>query len=103
MGLPFINQIYMTIVNILRDGSVYPPLKPGSLIIKLMNCNLEIGKYEKELYLKEYEQYITEPGNSVELKKELLKMINTSMPDLFSKHYVVHLSCPASISQKIIW
>lgn len=90
-------------VNILRDGSVNPPLMPGSLIIKLLNGNLEIGRYEKEFYLKEYDNYITEPGNAVDLKKELIKLINAQMPELFSKHYVVHLSCPAEISQKVKW
>jgi hypothetical protein len=93
----------MTVVNILRDGSLYPPLKPDSLIIKLLNGSLQIGRYEKEFYLKEYDNYITEPGNAVELKRELIKLINTHMPELFSKHYVVHLSCPAAISQKVKW
>jgi hypothetical protein len=93
----------MTIVNILRDGSVYPALGPGSLIVKILNGNLQIGKYEKEFYLKEYDNYITEPGNAIELKNELIKMINASMPELFSKHYVVHVVCPAVISKKVNW
>ena len=93
----------MTIINILRDGSVYPALSPGSLIVKILNGNLQIGKYEKEFYLKEYDNYITEPGNAIELKNELIKLINAQMPELFSKHYVVHLSCPAEISQKVKW
>jgi hypothetical protein len=93
----------MTIVNILRDGSVYPALSPGGLIVKILNGNLEIGKYEKEFYLKEYDNYITEPVNAIELKNELIKLINANMPELFSKHYVVHLSCPAVISQKVNW
>ena len=93
----------MTEVNILRDGSVTPPLLAGSLIIKLLNGNLKIGRYEKEFYLKEYDNYITEPQNAVHLKNELIKLINTQMPELFSKHYVVHLICPAEISQKVKW
>ena len=93
----------MTIVNIQRDGTVYPPLKPDGLLVKILDGNLEIGKYEKEFYLKEYNNYIIEPGNVVELKNELIKLINASMPDLFSKHYVVHLLCPAVISTKVKW
>ncbi len=93
----------MTIVNIQRDGTVYPPLSPGSLLVKILNGNLEIGKYEKESYLQEHDQYITEPGNAIELKNELIKMINANMPELFSKHYVVHLLCPAAISTKVKW
>ncbi len=93
----------MTIVNIQRDGTVYPPLKPDGLLVKMLNGNLEIGKYEKEFYLKEYNNYITEPGNATELKNELIKLINASMPDLFSKHYVVHLLCTAVISTKVKW
>lgn len=93
----------MTTVNIQRDGFVYPPLNPDCLIVKILNGNLQIGKYEKEFYLKEYDQYITEPVNAIELKNELIKLINTSMPELFSKHYVVHLLCPAVISTKVKW
>ena len=93
----------MTIVNILRDGSVYPALSPGSLIVKILNGGLQIGKYEKEFYLKECDDYITEPGNAIELKNELIKLINANMPELFSKHYVVHLVCPAVISTKVEW
>ena len=93
----------MTIVNIQRDGSVYPPLNPGSLMVKLLYGNLEIGKYEKENYQQGLYKYITEPGNAVELKNELIRLINAQMPELFSKHYVVHLACPAAISTKAIW
>jgi hypothetical protein len=93
----------MTIVNILRDGSVYPPLSAGSLMVKMLNGNLEIGKYEKEFYLGGLYSYITEPRNVVELKNELIGIINAEMPDLFSKHYVVHLLCPAAISTKVKW
>lgn len=93
----------MTILNIQRDGSVSPPLSPGSLIVKILNGNLEIGKYEKEFYLKEYDRYITEPVNAIELKNELIKLINVHMPELFCKHYVVHLLCPATISTKVEW
>ena len=93
----------MTIVNIQRDGSVYPALSPDSLIVKIYNGNLQIGKYEKEFYLKEYDQYITEPANAIDLKNELIKLINADSPELFSKHYVVHLLCPDVISTKVKW
>ena len=93
----------MTIVNIQRDGSVYPPLRKDSLLVQLLNGNLLIGKYEKESYLRESGNYITEPGNAIELKKELIKMINKDMPELFSKHYVVHFECPQVISTKVKW
>ena len=93
----------MTILNIQRDGSVSPPLSTGSLIVKILNGNLEIGKYERDAYLKEYDRYITEPANAIELKNELIKLINVHMPELFCKHYVVHLLCPATISTKVEW
>ena len=93
----------MTVVNIQRDGSVYPPLNPGSLLVKILNGCLEIGKYEKDSYLQEYDQYITEPANAIDLKNELIKLINADMPELLSKHYVVHLLCPAVISTKVKW
>lgn len=93
----------MTIVNILRDGSVYPPLNQDKLIVKLLNGSLYIGKYEKDIYLRELDNYITEPQNAFELKNELIKLINYEMPELFSKHYIVHLKCPVTISAKIKW
>lgn len=93
----------MTIVNIQRDGSLDPALSADSLIVKILNGNLQIGKYEKEFYLKEYDQYITEPANAIELKNELIKLINADSPELFSKHYVVHLLCPIVISAKVKW
>jgi len=93
----------MTIVNIQRDGSVYPPLNPDSLIVKILNGNLQIGKYEKESYLEESDNYITEPGNAIELKDELIKLINADTPELFCKHYVVYLLCPPAISTKVKW
>lgn len=93
----------MTILNIQRDGSVYPPLNPGNLIVKILNGNIEIGKYDRGFYLKEYDRYITEPANAIELKNELIKLINGKMPELFSKHYVVHILCPAVIATKVEW
>lgn len=93
----------MTIVNIQRDGSVYPPLNPDGLLVKILNGDLEIGKYEKETYLKGFNEYICEPDNALELKKELIKLINTCSPELFSKYYVVHVLCPAVISVKVKW
>ncbi|MBL7702549.1 MAG: hypothetical protein JNM14_09875 [Ferruginibacter sp.] len=93
----------MTILNIQRDGSVNPPLNPDGLMVKILNGNLQIGKFERESYLKESENYITEPGNARELKNELIKLINASMPELFSRHYVVYLLCPQVISAKVKW
>ncbi len=93
----------MTIVNILRDGTVSPALCADSLIVKIFHGYLQIGKYEKDFYLQEYDQYITEPANAIDLKKELIKIINTDMPELFNKHYVVYLQCPAVISTKVKW
>ena len=39
---------HMTIVNIQRDGTVYLALSPNGLLVKILNGNLEVGKYEKE-------------------------------------------------------
>ena len=93
----------MTIVNIKRDGSVYPPLNPDGLLVKILGGNLKIGKYEKETYLNGFNEYICEPDNALELKKELIKLINTYSPELFNKYYVVHVLCPAVISLKVRW
>jgi hypothetical protein len=102
-GLAILKYTCMILVDIQRDGSVFPPLNPGSLLVKILNGSLEIGKYEKDFYLQEYDRYITEPANAIDLKNELIKLINADMPELFSKHYVVHLLCPAVISTKVKW
>jgi hypothetical protein len=71
--------------------------------VKILNGNLQIGKFEKESYLEGSGNYITEPHNARTLKNELIKLINASRPELFSQHYVVHLSCPQIISAKAQW
>jgi hypothetical protein len=93
----------MTTVNIQRDGSIFPPLQQDNLIVQILNGNIKLGKYQKEFYLNEHETYIIEPDNVIELKNELLKLINSEMPELFSKHYVVHFICPPRIAAKVKW
>lgn len=93
----------MTIINIHRDGSVSPPLQQDGLMVQLLNGNLLVGKFNKDNYLQLSDNYIIEPGNAIELKKELIKLINASNPELFSRHYVVHFVCPVAISQKVKW
>jgi len=93
----------MTIVNILRDGTVYPPLKQDELIVKLLNGDMQVGRYDRIRYINEAGEYITEPQNAIDLKKDLIKLINAEMPELFSKRYIVHLLCPVTISQKMQW
>ena len=93
----------MTIVNILRDGATNPPLREDELIIQLFNGQLQIGCYDKSLYINGNHDYIAEPHNALALKKELLTLINIEMPELFSKRYVVHFICPQNIAAKIEW
>ncbi len=93
----------MTTVNIQRDGNIYPPLQQGNLIVQLLNGNIKLGKYQREFYLNELDTYIIEPDNAIELKNELLKLINIEMPELFSRHYVVHFICPPIIAAKVKW
>ena len=93
----------MIIVNILRDGTIFPPLKQDGLIVKLFNGRLQIGRYNKALYVNESHAYIVEPLNATELKNELMFRINTEMPELFSKRYVVHFICPKNIADKVEW
>jgi hypothetical protein len=93
----------MTIIDILHDGTVKPPLHREDLIVKLHNGNLQVGHYNRNLYLTDHINYITEPMNALDLKNELIRQINAKMPDLFSKRYVVHFICPKSISKKVQW
>ena len=93
----------MTTVNILRDGTIHPPLHRDSLIVQLHNGNIRIGKFQREFYVNEYNNYIIEPDNAIELKNELLKLINNEMPELFNRHYVVHFICPPKVAAKVKW
>lgn len=93
----------MTIVNILRNGTVEPSLRPDRLMVRLLNGHIQIGRYDQLRYASGNEDYIVEPYNALELKNELIRQINTEMPDLFSKHYTIHIVCPANIAAKVRW
>ncbi len=94
----------MTIINILRDGTVYPPLQQQDLIIKLIKGTVSVGKFDKSIFvLDEQQNYLTEPANAADIKADAVAYINAEMPDLFGKREVVHIICPHSISAKATW
>lgn len=93
----------MTIVNILRDGTVEPPLRHDRLIVRILNGHIQIGRYDALRYSNGNQEYIAEPYNALELKNELIRQINAEMPDLFSKHYTIHVQCPQNIAAMVRW
>jgi hypothetical protein len=93
----------MVFVNILRDGTIFPALNRNEMIVKLLNGCLQVGRYEKTLYLNDSHEYITEPPNAAELKAELVLQINAEMPAMFSRRYAVYFICPKNIADKVEW
>lgn len=93
----------MTIVNILRDGTVQPALRYDKLMVRILNGNMQIGRFDAMRYLNGNEEYIVEPENALELKNELIRQINEEMPELFNRRYVTHVLCPKNIAEKIRW
>ena len=94
----------MTIINILGDGTVYPPLRQQDLIIQVTEGKVCVGKFDKTIFVKnENQNYLTEPANAADIKADAVAYINAEMPDLFCKRRVVHIICPQSISAKATW
>ena len=93
----------MTIVNILRDGTVQPALRHDKLMLRILNGNMQIGRFDAFRYVNGNEEYIVEPENALELKNELIRQINEEMPELFNRRYVTHVLCPKNIAEKIRW
>lgn len=93
----------MTLLNILGDGTVYPPLRANDLIILLEKGNVEVGIFSREKFLALGSNYIHEPINRDELLIKVVSKINEEMPQLYEKKHTMHLLCPASIAKIAEW
>lgn len=93
----------MTLLNILGDGTIYPPLRANDLVIMLAKGNVEVGIFSREKFLELGSNYIQEPLNRDDLLVQVVSKINEEMPQLYEKKHVMHILCPASISNIAEW
>lgn len=93
----------MTLINILGDGTVYPPLKQHDLIIRVLQGQISLGRFDRFRFISEAGNYLLEPANATDLKADAIAYITTEMPCLFGKQLAVHLICPQAISAKAEW
>jgi hypothetical protein len=93
----------MTLINILGDGTVYPPLRQQDLVIRYLEGQINIGRFDRFRFMSESNNYLNEPANAADLKADAIAYINAEMPGLFGKRQVVHIVCPQAISAKADW
>ena len=93
----------MTLLNILGDGTIYPPFRANDLVIMLEKGNVEVGIFSREKFLAFGNHYIQEPLNRNELLLQVVSKINEEMPQLYEKKHTMHILCPLSISSIAEW
>ena len=93
----------MTLLNILGDGTVYPPLRANDLVIMLEKGNVEVGIFSREKFLEFGNHYINEPSNKNEILLQVVSKINEEMPQLYEKKHTMHILCPSSIASIAEW
>ncbi len=93
----------MTLLNILGDGTVYPPLRANDLVIMLAKGNVEVGIFSRDKFLELGSNYIQEPSNRDELLIKVVSKINAEMPQLYEKKHTMHILCPSSIASLAEW
>lgn len=93
----------MTLLHILGDGTVYPPLRANDLVIMLAKGNVEVGIFSRNKFLEVGCNYIQEPLNRDELLLQVVSKINEEMPELYEKKHTMHILCPTSISKMAEW
>ncbi len=93
----------MTIINILRDGTVYPPLRQHDLVIKVAQGQISLGRFDRSRFITDTGNYLQEPYNAADLKADAITYLTSIMPTLFGKQQVVHIICPYTISAKAEW
>lgn len=93
----------MTLLKVLADGTVYPPLRPHDLVIRLNSGQIEIGQFNKKSFTKMSINYIDTPLNHEEMITKTAVFIKDEMPVLFEKKHKVYILCPPSIATEAIW
>ena len=93
----------MTLISILGDGTVYPPLRANDLVIMLSKGTVEVGLFSREKFLAYGYNYIDEPINRDEILLRVVSKINEEMPELYEKKHTMHILCPTAISNIAEW
>ena len=93
----------MTYLNILGDGSVFPPLRSHDLVILLSHEVVQAGRYVKEKFTGLGKDYIETPLNYEEIQDKVFAAIKNESPQLFEKKHDLHLLCPKEISAMALW
>lgn len=93
----------MRIVNILGDGSSYPPLKKSDIVIRIQRGTLSIGRFDRALFLTNTEDYIIGPINVTDIKADVLVYISSVCPGIIYGNRLMHFICPTAIAKRCIW
>lgn len=93
----------MTYLNILGDGTVFPPLRPYDLVIMLSREVVQAGRYVKENFIRQGKDYIETPLNLDELRVKIFATLQNENPQLLEKKHDLHLLCPKEISAMAQW
>lgn len=93
----------MTYLNILGDGSVFPPLRPYDLVIMLSHEVVQAGRYVRENFISQGKDYIETPLNFDEIREKIFTTLRNENPQLLEKKHDLHLLCPKEISALALW
>lgn len=93
----------MTLLKVLADGTIYPPLRLNDLVIRLDNGNVEIGQFNLINFIKLNITYLDKPTNHDEIAERTKNFIIDEMPFLFEKKHKVYILCPSTIATTAIW
>ncbi len=93
----------MTYLNILGDGSVFPPLRSYDLVILLSHEVVQAGRYVKENFIGSGKDYLETPLNYEEIRQKVFAAIQVESPQLLEKKHDLHLLCPKEISAIALW
>jgi len=92
----------MRILNILRDGTVYPPLKKDDLIVSIVNGRLaRLGSYNRSVYINQGIDFIEQIPGVDELIKKLQPFIESSLPGILNRQTNVYITVPKEIIKKV--
>lgn len=93
----------ITLVTILKDGTIYPPLRSKDLVVRLLKGQISLGKFDRNKYLSAVDSFLEEPENAIDLKADILAVISREMPGLFAKSEIIYIICPPGIASKAQW
>jgi hypothetical protein len=94
----------MVFLRIFSDGTIYPPLKPSSLVIKVDNGRCSVGRLHTKGLNNTHESIrLKEPLNADFVNYVAREFIQIEMPLVFEKKHVVFILCPNRIESMAEW